>query len=145
MLLSRQSYAGLALNAAQDVEVVNNYVKTESNEDFAYVSVSGSVLNTGSGNNKLCKVAPAAGTGFGLLSSPFENIVSTASWKECQNAKKSAWIFGKKIDNKFGIWTTISTSMFVRLSVVPSVQKKTFNGIWYKISWTILNLSQIII
>ena len=84
------------MNAAQDVEVVNNYVKTESNEDFAYVSVSGSVLNTGSGNNKLCKVAPAAGTGFGLLSSPFENIVSTASWKECQNAKKSAWRFGWK-------------------------------------------------
>ena len=83
------------MNAAQDVEVINNYVKTESNEDFAYVSVSGSVLNTGSGNNKLCKVAPAAGTGFGLLSSPFEDIVSTASWKECQNAKKSAWIFEK--------------------------------------------------
>ena len=90
----------MALNAAQDVEVVNNYVKTESNEDFAYVSVSGSVLNTGSGNNKLCKVAPAAGTGFGLLSSPFENIVSTTSWKECQNAKKSAWIFGKKAIKK---------------------------------------------
>ena len=92
------------MNAAQDVEVVNNYVKTELNDDFAYVSVSGSILNTGSGNNKLCKVAPAAGTGFGLFSSPFENIVSTASWKECQNAKKSVWTFRKKTDNKREIW-----------------------------------------
>ena len=59
-----------------------------------------SVIIPDDGNNKLCKVAPAAGTGFGLLSSPFENLVSTASWKECQNAKKSAWIFGKKKKKK---------------------------------------------
>ena len=86
---SRQPYAGLVLNAAQDVEVVDNFVKTESKDDYAYVSTSQSILNSSSGSNKLCKVAPAAGTGFGMLSSDFEDIVSTASWKECRNAKKS--------------------------------------------------------
>ena len=49
----RQPYAGLTLNAAKDVEVRNNYVKTESKDDYAYVLVSESILNDGSGNNKV--------------------------------------------------------------------------------------------
>ena len=33
---SRQKYAGLTLNLAHDVEVRDNYVKTELNNDFSY-------------------------------------------------------------------------------------------------------------
>ena len=36
---SRQKYAGLTLNLAHDVEVRDNYVKTELNNDFSYASV----------------------------------------------------------------------------------------------------------
>lgn len=81
---SRQPYAGLALNGSNDVKVSDNFVKTESNQDYAYVSVSGSGL-TGS-NNKLCKVAPQAGTGFGKVDTEFENIVETDTWTNCKNA-----------------------------------------------------------
>ena len=79
---SRQPYAGLTLNYAVDVEVRDNYVKTERNDDYAYMAVSGSVISEESGNNKVewvklgvrvililqnCKVAAQAGTGFGLV------------------------------------------------------------------------------
>merc|ERR1712141_337333 len=83
---SRQPYAGLTLNAAKDVEVRNNFVKTESKDDYGYVLVSGSILNDGSGNNKICKVASAAGTGYGKIAPDFESTVTTATWAECQNA-----------------------------------------------------------
>ena len=43
----------MTLNAAKDVEVRNNFVKTESKDDYPYVLVSGSILNDGSGNNKV--------------------------------------------------------------------------------------------
>ena len=33
---SRQKYAGLTLNLAHDVEVRDNYVKTELNNDYSY-------------------------------------------------------------------------------------------------------------
>ena len=49
----RQPYAGLTLNAAVDVEVSDNYVKTEFNDDYAYMMLSGSTLNANSGNNKV--------------------------------------------------------------------------------------------
>ena len=61
----RQPYAGLTLNHAQDVEIRDNFVKTESADDFAYVMDSGMTLGGGSGGNKNCKVAAAGGTGFG--------------------------------------------------------------------------------
>lgn len=51
---SRQPYAGLTLNNAVDVEVKDNFVKTEKNDDYAYVAVSGSVIAGNSGNNKVC-------------------------------------------------------------------------------------------
>ena len=50
---SRQPYAGLTLNYAVDVEVKDNYVKTEDNTDYAYMAVSGSVISGSSGNNKV--------------------------------------------------------------------------------------------
>ena len=50
---SRQPYAGLTLNNAVDVEVRDNIVKTERNDDYAYVVVSGSVITGNSGNNKV--------------------------------------------------------------------------------------------
>ncbi len=50
---SRQPYAGLTLNSAVDVEVRDNFVKTENNDDYAYVAVSGSVISGNSGNNKV--------------------------------------------------------------------------------------------
>ena len=50
---NRQAYAGLTLNHARTVKVSDNIVKTELNDDFAYVSVSGSTLTSGSGNNKV--------------------------------------------------------------------------------------------
>ena len=50
---SRQPYAGLTLNNAVDVEVKDNFVKTEKNDDYAYVAVSGSVIAGDSGNNKV--------------------------------------------------------------------------------------------
>ena len=53
---SRQPYAGLTLNYAVDVEVKDNYVKTEDNTDYAYMAVSGSVISGDSGNNKVRSV-----------------------------------------------------------------------------------------
>ena len=50
---SRQPYAGLTLNYAVEVEVRDNFVKTERNDDYAYMAVSGSVLTESSGNNKV--------------------------------------------------------------------------------------------
>ena len=50
---SRQPYAGLTLNNAVDVEVRDNIVKTERNDDYAYVAVSGSLISGNSGNNKV--------------------------------------------------------------------------------------------
>ena len=50
---NRQAYAGLTLNHARTVKVSDNIVKTELNDDFAYVSVSGSTLTSGSINNKV--------------------------------------------------------------------------------------------
>ena len=35
------------------VEVRDNFVKTEHNDDYAYVAVSGSVISGNSGNNKV--------------------------------------------------------------------------------------------
>ena len=53
---SRQPYAGLTLNYAVDVEVKDNYVKTEDNTDYAYMAVSGSVISGDSGNNKVSQM-----------------------------------------------------------------------------------------
>ena len=53
---SRQPYAGLTLNYAVDVEVKDNYVKTEDNTDYAYMAVSGSVISGDSGNNKVSEM-----------------------------------------------------------------------------------------
>ena len=50
---SRQPYAGLTVNGSKDVTVSNNFVKTELNNDYAYVTVSGSTLTSGSENNKV--------------------------------------------------------------------------------------------
>ena len=86
---SRQPYAGLTLNAAKDVEVRDNYVKTTSKDDFAYNMISGAVLNGASGNNKLCKVAAAAGTGFGKVSPDYGETVTKATWKDCKSALNS--------------------------------------------------------
>ena len=83
---SRQPYAGLVLNASEEVEVKDNFVKTESNDDYAYNLVSGSSLKGSSGKNKLCKVAPQAGTGFGKVATNFEAFVKKASWTDCKNA-----------------------------------------------------------
>ena len=83
---SRQPYAGLTINQSKNVEVSENFVKTESKDDYAYNLVSGSTLINSSGNNKLCKVAPQAGTGFGKLAEKFESFVQTATWTECKNA-----------------------------------------------------------
>ena len=103
---SRQPYAGLTLNYAVDVEVKDNYVKTEDNTDYAYMAVSGSVISGDSGNNKVrsvrsgseiqpmlifslqnCKVASQAGTGYGLVQSQFQSLVSTTTWTDCRNAQ----------------------------------------------------------
>ena len=53
---SRQPYAGLTLNYAVEVEVKDNYVKTEDNTDYAYMAVSGSVISGDSGNNKVSQM-----------------------------------------------------------------------------------------
>ena len=50
---SRQPYAGLTINGAKEVQVSNNYVKTEFKNDYAYMSAFGSTLNSKSGNNKV--------------------------------------------------------------------------------------------
>jgi len=84
---NRQSYAGLTLNHARTVKVSDNIVKTERNDDFAYVSVSGSTLTSGSGNNKNCKVAKESGTGYGKIQSELTTLVSTATWSECMSAQ----------------------------------------------------------
>jgi len=87
---SRQPYAGLTLNNAVGVKVEDNYVKTERKDDYAYIAVSGSKLTSGSGNNKNCKVSSQAGTGYGLVHSEFQSLVSTASWTDCKNAQSLA-------------------------------------------------------
>ena len=48
----RQPYVGLTLNHAKDVEVKNNFVKTESKNDYAYAMLSSS-LNEASNWNKV--------------------------------------------------------------------------------------------
>ena len=50
---SRQPYAGLTVTGAKDVQVSQNYVKTELKNDYAYMLASGSTLNSKSGNNKV--------------------------------------------------------------------------------------------
>ena len=50
---SRQPYAGLTLNNAVDTEVRDNFVKTERNDDYAYVAVSGASIAHTSMNNKV--------------------------------------------------------------------------------------------
>ena len=49
----RQPYAGLTLHEAKTVKVSENIVKTELSNDYAYVTVSGSTLTSGSENNKV--------------------------------------------------------------------------------------------
>ena len=34
-----------------------------------------------------CKVASQAGTGFGLVQSQFQSLVSTTTWTDCRNAQ----------------------------------------------------------
>lgn len=50
---SRQPYAGLTVNGSKDVTVSNNFVKTERNDDYAYIAVSDSTLTSDSSNNKV--------------------------------------------------------------------------------------------
>ena len=49
---SRQPFAGLTLNHAKNVEVKNNFVKTESKKDYSY-GVLGSSLKKESKYNKV--------------------------------------------------------------------------------------------
>ena len=50
---SRQPYAGLTVSGSKDVEVKNNFVKTELKNDYAFMAAAGSTLNAKSGNNKV--------------------------------------------------------------------------------------------
>ena len=52
---SRQPYAGLTVSGSKDVEVKNNFVKTELTNDYAFMAAAGSTLNNKSGNNKVRK------------------------------------------------------------------------------------------
>ena len=49
---SRQPFAGLTLNHAKNVEVKNNFVKTETKKDYSY-AVLGSILKKDSNCNKV--------------------------------------------------------------------------------------------
>ena len=46
---SRQPYAGLTLNSAVDVEVRENYVKTDDSADYSYMSLNSHII-TGDSN-----------------------------------------------------------------------------------------------
>ena len=81
----RQPYAGLTLNHAKDVEVKNNFVKTESKHDYAYAMMSSS-LNQVSNWNKLCKVDHTSGSGYGKVASAYGSKIRTATWTECMDA-----------------------------------------------------------
>ena len=100
----RQPYAGLTLNHANDVEIKDNFVKTDSADDYAYVMDSGMTLGSTSGGNKNCKVfsvamikqnimtdnvwqpckvAAAGGTGYGKIDDGYGAAVTSATWAEC--------------------------------------------------------------
>ena len=80
--------AGLTLNSAEDVEVRDNYVKTESNNDYSYgmYGNTGSTLNDAAGDNKNCKVDHESGTGYGKVAGGYGERVTTATWDECMDA-----------------------------------------------------------
>ena len=83
---------GLTLNGAEDVEVRDNYVKTESSNDYSYgmYGNTGSTLNDATGDNKNCKVDHESGTGYGQVSGGYGERVTTATWDECQDAINGA-------------------------------------------------------
>ena len=80
--------AGLTLNSAEDVEVRDNYVKTESDNDYSYgmYGNTGSTLNDATGDNKNCKVDHESGTGYGKVAGGYGERVTTATWDECMDA-----------------------------------------------------------
>ena len=79
----RQPYAGLTLNQADKVEVRDNMVKTETRADFSYVMHSSGGLNSGSGNNRNCKISAADGSSKGRVSEQYGSTVKSATWVEC--------------------------------------------------------------
>ena len=86
---SRQKYAGLTLNMAHDVEVRDNYVKTELNNDYSY-AMQGASLNDATANNKNCKVDNESGTGYGMVADAYGDAVTNGSWDECTDAINGA-------------------------------------------------------
>ena len=75
--ISRQSYAGLALNTANDVTLYNNYVTTELAEDFAFILHKSTFNEEESKDNFACvgKITAEFGNRVSQMGEGCENLI----------------------------------------------------------------------